>query len=45
MKLVEGTHYMRRLGQPSYVATRAKEFVDCLVCGVSSDSEDENVRR
>ncbi len=44
MKLVEGTHYKRRLDQPSSVPTRAKEKVDCLICGVPSDSEDENVR-
>jgi hypothetical protein len=45
MKLVEGTRYSRRLDQPSPRPIRAKEVVDCLICGVPSDSEDENVRR
>ena len=41
MKPVEGTHYKRRLDQPSPHPIRAKEFVDCLFCELSSDSEDE----
>ena len=45
MKLVKRTHYSRRLDQVSPHPIRAKEFVDCVVCGVPSDSEDENVRR
>jgi len=45
MKLVEGAHYKRRLDQPSSHTTRSKDVVDCLMCGVTSDVEDENVRR
>ncbi len=32
---------MRRLNQPSSYPIRAKEFVDCLLCELPSDSEDE----
>ena len=45
MKLVEGTRYRQRLDQPSSHKTRAKKFVDCRICGVTSDSEDECARR
>ena len=41
MKPVEGTHYMRRMDQPSPHPIRAKEFVDCLFCELPSDSDDE----
>ncbi len=41
MKFVEGTHYSRRLDQPSSVKHKTREYVDCLVCGVPSDSDDE----
>ncbi len=41
MKLVEGTHYRGRLDQPSPHPIVAKEFVDCLLCELPSDSEDE----
>ena len=44
MKLIEGTHYLRRLDQPSPHPIRAKELVDCLFCRLPSDSEDEGVR-
>ncbi len=40
MKLVEGTHYKRRLDQLFPHPIRAKEFVDCLFCELPSDSED-----
>jgi hypothetical protein len=45
MKLVEGTHYRRRLDQPSPHPHLSKEFVDCLLCAAPSDSEDDQVRR
>ena len=41
MKLVEDTHYRRRLEQPSSSTYGSKDYVDCLFCGVPSDSEDE----
>ena len=36
---------MRRLEQPSHMNFGSKEFVDCLMCGVSSDSDDDIARR
>jgi hypothetical protein len=45
MKLVEGTHYRRRLDQPSPHPHPSKEFVGCLLCATPSDSEDDQVRR
>jgi hypothetical protein len=45
MKLVEDTPYMRRLDQPSSSTYGSKAYVDCLLCGVPSDSEDETVPR
>ncbi len=39
MKLLEGTHFMRRLDQPSPIPS--KEFVDSLFCKIPSDSDDE----
>jgi hypothetical protein len=44
MKLIEGTHYRRRIGQPSPHLARSKEFVDCLICRLPSDSEEEEGR-
>ena len=44
MKLVEGTHYRRRLDQPSPHLARSKEVVDCMFCRLPSDSEDEGGR-
>ncbi len=44
MKLIEGTHYLRRIDQPSPHLARSKEFVDCLICRLPSDSEDEERR-
>ena len=41
MKSVEETHYTRRLGHPSFVNFRTREYADCLLCRVPSDSEDE----
>ncbi len=38
---MEGTHYRRKLDQPSPHPIRAKEFVECLFCELPSDSEDE----
>ena len=32
---------MRRLEQPSNCRSRGKEFVHCLFCGVSSDSDED----
>ena len=43
MNLLEGTHFRRRLDQPSRIAS--KEFVDCLFCRFPSDSDDEHVAR
>jgi len=43
MKLVEGTHYSRRLDQPSTVNFKTREYVDCLLCSAPSDSDDETV--
>ncbi len=45
MKLVEGTHYRRRLDQPSHNNYGSKDYVDCLLCGAPSDSDDDIVRR
>jgi hypothetical protein len=45
MKLFEGTHYRRRLDQPSSYPHLSKEFVDCLLYAAPSDSEDDQVRR
>ena len=41
MQLKEGTHYRRRLDQPSANTARCKEFVDCMFCGCPSDSPDD----
>ncbi len=38
---MEGTHYLRREDQPSSVSFRTREYVDCLLCGAPSDSDDE----
>ena len=43
MNLLEGTHFRRRLDQPSRIAS--KEFVDCLFCRFPSDSDDEPTAR
>jgi hypothetical protein len=43
MKLVEGTHYRRRLDHPH--PHPSKETVDCLLCAAPSDSEDDEIRR
>ena len=40
MKLVEGTRNMRRLDLYG-----SNEYVDCLMCGVPSDSEDGTVTK
>ena len=40
MKLVVRIHYSRRLNQPSSITFRAREYVDCIFCGVPNDSED-----
>ncbi len=44
MKLIEGTHYLRRLDRPSPHLARSKEFVDCLICRLPSDLENEEER-
>ena len=44
MKLIEGTHYRRRIDQPSPHLARSKEFVECLICRLPSDSEEEEGR-
>jgi hypothetical protein len=44
MKFIEGTHYLRRIDQPSPHLPKSKEFVDCLICRLPSDSENEEVR-
>ncbi len=41
LKLIEGTHYIRRMDQPSPHPIRAKELVDCMFYRLPSDSEDE----
>jgi len=38
---MKGTHYNRREEQPSSANFRTREYVDCLLCGVPSDSDDE----
>ena len=43
MKLVEGTHYSRRLDQPSSVNFKTREYVDCLLCRAPRDYDDEPV--
>ncbi len=43
MKLVEGTHYSRRLDQPSSNNFKTREYVDCLLCRAASDYDDEPV--
>ncbi len=45
MKLVEGTHYLRRMDQPSPQPNPSKQFVDCLFCAAPSDSEDDQAHR
>jgi hypothetical protein len=45
MKLVEGTHYKRRLDQPSHINYRSKDYANCLLCSAPSDSDDDIVRR
>ena len=45
MKFVEGAHYRRRLDSLSPHPHPSKEFVDCLLCAVPSDSENDQVRR
>ena len=45
MKLIEGSHYMRRLDQYSPQPHPSKEFVDWLLRSAPSDSEDGEVRR
>ena len=45
MKLVEGTHYLRRIEQPSPHPKPSKEIVDCLFCAAPSDSDDDDIRR
>ena len=42
MKLLEGTHFLRRLEQPSRDGPRSKERVDCLLC-LSVDDDGDNV--
>ncbi len=44
MKLVERTHYIKRMDQPSTHPIRAKEFVECMFCRLPSDSEEEGGR-
>jgi hypothetical protein len=45
MKLVEGAHYKRRLDQPSHINYGSKYYyVDCLLSGAQSDSDDDIVR-
>ena len=45
MKLLEGTHYRRRLDEPSRSNFGSKEFVDCSMCGIPRDSNDDIARR
>ena len=45
MKFLEGTHLRRRLEQPSERNFGSKQFVDCLLCGVPSDSDDDIAMR
>ena len=45
MKRLEGNHYRRRLDQPSRSNFGSKVFVDCLMCGVPSDSDDDIAKR
>ena len=40
MKLVEGTHYRRRLHQPGPTPHKCKELVSCLFCDTSSYPDD-----
>jgi len=44
IKLVEVAHYKRRMGQPSSRTYGYNDYVECLLCAVSSDSEDETVK-
>jgi len=44
LKLIEGTRYLRRIAQPSPHLTRSNEVVDCLICRLPSDSENEEGR-
>ncbi len=44
MKLLEGTHFLRRLEQPSRDGPRSKERVDCLLCP-SDDDDGDNVSK
>ncbi len=44
MKLVEGARYLRRIDKLSPHLARSKEIVDCLICRLPSDSENEEGR-
>ena len=39
MKLIEGTHYMRRHEQPTPAPHKSKEVVDCLLCSDPGDDD------
>ena len=41
MLLIEGTHYTRRLEQPSSAPKPSKAFVDYLLCGDSTLDDEE----
>jgi hypothetical protein len=41
IKLVEGTHYRRRLYQPTPPPHRYREIVNCLFCDTSSNPDAE----
>ncbi len=47
MLLIEGTHYRRRLEQPSPAPKPSKEIVDCLLCGdpTLDPEEDHDARK
>ena len=42
---MEGTHYTRKLDRSSHNNYGSKKYVDCLLCGVLSDSVDDIVKR
>jgi hypothetical protein len=44
MKLLEGTHFLRGLEQPSRDGPRSKERVDCMLCP-SDDDDGDNVHK
>jgi len=43
MKFKEGTHFLRRLDQPSPAPPKCKGRVDCLLCLAPADSDDDGV--